>query len=38
MITYLIRRIVTSIIVVIGVSIFIFVLLHAAYQKQQKTK
>jgi peptide/nickel transport system permease protein len=31
MITYLIRRIVTSIIVLIGVSIFIFVLLHAAY-------
>ncbi len=31
MITYLIRRIITSIIVVIGVSIFIFVLLHAAY-------
>jgi len=31
MITYLIRRIVTSIIVVIGVSIFIFLLLHAAY-------
>jgi len=31
MITYLIRRIVTSIIVVIGVSIFIFILLHAAY-------
>ena len=31
MISYLIRRIVTSIIVVIGVSIFIFVLLHAIY-------
>jgi peptide/nickel transport system permease protein len=31
MITYLVRRIITSIIVVIGVSIFIFVLLHAAY-------
>jgi len=31
MITYLIRRIITSIIVVIGVSIFIFILLHAAY-------
>jgi peptide/nickel transport system permease protein len=31
MLTYLIRRIVTSIIVVVGVSIFIFVLLHAAY-------
>jgi peptide/nickel transport system permease protein len=31
MITYLIRRIITSIIVVIGVSIFIFLLLHAAY-------
>jgi peptide/nickel transport system permease protein len=31
MITYLARRLVTSIIVVIGVSIFIFVLLHAAY-------
>jgi peptide/nickel transport system permease protein len=31
MITYLIRRIITSIIVVLGVSIFIFVLLHAAY-------
>ncbi len=31
MVTYLVRRIVTSIIVVIGVSIFIFVLLHAAY-------
>jgi peptide/nickel transport system permease protein len=31
MISYLIRRIVTSVIVVIGVSIFIFVLLHAAY-------
>jgi peptide/nickel transport system permease protein len=31
MLTYLIRRIVTSIIVLIGVSIFIFVLLHAAY-------
>ncbi len=31
MITYLMRRIITSIIVVIGVSVFIFVLLHAAY-------
>ncbi len=31
MISYLARRLVTSIIVVIGVSIFIFVLLHAAY-------
>jgi peptide/nickel transport system permease protein len=31
MLTYLIRRIITSLIVVIGVSIFIFVLLHAAY-------
>ena len=31
MITYLIRRIITSIIVLIGVSIFIFLLLHAAY-------
>jgi peptide/nickel transport system permease protein len=31
MITYLGRRLVTSIVVVIGVSIFIFVLLHAAY-------
>jgi peptide/nickel transport system permease protein len=31
MITYLVRRIITSIIVVIGVSIFIFLLLHAAY-------
>jgi peptide/nickel transport system permease protein len=31
MLTYLIRRVVTSIIVVIGVSIFIFVLLHSAY-------
>ena len=31
MITYLIRRIITSIIVVVGVSIFIFLLLHAAY-------
>ncbi len=31
MITYLIRRIITSIIVVLGVSIFIFILLHAAY-------
>ncbi len=31
MISYLIRRFFTSIIVVIGVSIFIFVLLHAAY-------
>jgi peptide/nickel transport system permease protein len=31
MITYLIRRVITSIIVLIGVSIFIFVLLHAAY-------
>jgi peptide/nickel transport system permease protein len=31
MISYLARRLVTSVIVVIGVSIFIFVLLHAAY-------
>ncbi len=31
MITYLIRRIITSIIVLIGVSIFIFLLLHEAY-------
>ncbi len=31
MITYLMRRLVTSIIVVIGVSIFIFILLHAIY-------
>jgi peptide/nickel transport system permease protein len=31
MVTYLARRIVTSIVVVIGVSIFIFVLLHAIY-------
>jgi len=31
MISYLIRRIITSVIVVIGVSIFIFVLLHAIY-------
>jgi peptide/nickel transport system permease protein len=31
MITYLARRLVTSLVVVIGVSIFIFVLLHAAY-------
>ena len=31
MITYLARRIVTSILVVIGVSIFIFILLHLAY-------
>ena len=31
MISYLVRRLVTSIIVVIGVSIFIFVLLHAIY-------
>ena len=31
MITYLVRRLVTSIVVVIGVSIFIFLLLHAAY-------
>jgi peptide/nickel transport system permease protein len=31
MISYLIRRIITSAIVVIGVSIFIFFLLHAAY-------
>jgi peptide/nickel transport system permease protein len=31
MITYLARRLVTSIIVVIGVSIFIFLLLHAIY-------
>jgi peptide/nickel transport system permease protein len=30
-ISYLIRRIITSVIVVIGVSIFIFILLHAAY-------
>ncbi len=31
MITYLLRRLVTSVIVVIGVSIFIFVLLHVIY-------
>ncbi len=31
MISYLVRRLVTSIIVVIGVSIFIFLLLHAIY-------
>jgi len=31
MLTYLIRRVITSIIVLIGVSIFIFLLLHAAY-------
>jgi peptide/nickel transport system permease protein len=31
MVTYLGRRVVTSIVVVIGVSIFIFILLHAAY-------
>ena len=31
MISYLVRRLVTSIIVVIGVSIFIFILLHAIY-------
>jgi peptide/nickel transport system permease protein len=31
MVTYLARRIVTSIVVVIGVSIFIFVMLHAIY-------
>ena len=31
MISYLMRRLVTSIIVVIGVSIFIFILLHAIY-------
>jgi len=31
MISYLIRRIITSVIVVIGVSIFIFILLHAIY-------
>jgi peptide/nickel transport system permease protein len=31
MISYLARRLVTSIIVVIGVSIFIYILLHAAY-------
>jgi peptide/nickel transport system permease protein len=31
MVTYLARRIVTSVVVVIGVSIFIFVLLHAIY-------
>jgi len=31
MVSYLVRRLVTSIIVVIGVSIFIFVLLHAIY-------
>ena len=31
MISYLVRRLVTSVIVVIGVSIFIFILLHAIY-------
>jgi peptide/nickel transport system permease protein len=31
MVSYLVRRLVTSIVVVIGVSIFIFVLLHAIY-------
>jgi peptide/nickel transport system permease protein len=31
MVTYLVRRLVTSIVVVIGVSIFIFILLHAAF-------
>jgi peptide/nickel transport system permease protein len=31
MLTYLARRIVTSIVVVVGVSIFIFILLHVAY-------
>ncbi len=31
MLTYLMRRVITSIIVLIGVSIFIFLLLHAAY-------
>src|SRR5580693_4106847 len=31
MISYLVRRLVSSVIVVIGVSIFIFVLLHAIY-------
>ncbi len=31
MISYLARRLVTSIIVIIGVSIFIFLLLHAIY-------
>jgi len=31
MISYLVRRLVTSVIVVIGVSIFIFVLLHVIY-------
>ncbi len=31
MITYLVRRLVTSIVVIIGVSIFIFILLHAIY-------
>jgi peptide/nickel transport system permease protein len=31
MISYLIRRIITSVVVVIGVSIFIFLLLHAIY-------
>jgi len=31
MITYLVRRIITSIVVVVGVSIFIFLLLHLAY-------
>jgi peptide/nickel transport system permease protein len=37
MIAYLIRRFFTSIIVVIGVSIFIFVLLHAAYPSPART-
>jgi peptide/nickel transport system permease protein len=31
MVSYLVRRLITSVIVVIGVSIFIFFLLHAAY-------
>ncbi|MGB6578752.1 MAG: ABC transporter permease [Streptosporangiaceae bacterium] len=31
MVSYLVRRLVTSIVVVIGVSIFIFILLHAIY-------
>jgi peptide/nickel transport system permease protein len=31
MISYLVRRLITSIIVIIGVSVFIFILLHAAY-------
>jgi peptide/nickel transport system permease protein len=31
MISYLVRRLITSVIVVIGVSIFIFILLHAIY-------